>query len=86
VKSVKFRFVVMITIPAKTKRIATQPTTLSLSLKNITASKTEKNISPFAINAASDALACVNPTKYKLGAITAPHVAIDKIDLLHNYF
>ena len=70
----------MITMPARTKRIAIHPTALSLSLKNITASRTENNTSPFAINAASDALACVNPTKYKLGAITAPHAAIEKIN------
>ena len=50
------------------------------SLKNITASKTEKNTSPFAISAASDALACVNPTKYKLGAITAPQTVMDIIN------
>jgi len=69
----------MITMPARTKIIAIHPTGFNFSLKNITASKTEKNTSPFAISDASDALACVNPTKYKLGAITAPQTAIDKI-------
>ena len=71
----------MIIMPAKTKIIAIHPTSLSFSLKNITASKTEKNTSPFAISAASDALACVNPTKYRLGAITAPQTAMDRINI-----
>ncbi|MFN3655333.1 MAG: hypothetical protein ACK4TO_08430 [Candidatus Nitrosotenuis sp.] len=48
-------------------------------LKNKSANSTEKKTSPFAISAASEADACVNPTKNRLGAIIAPHTDIASI-------